>query len=42
MGVQEKAQTRVNIKQDAGYTRADASGQKYICLYFARGCCPYG
>lgn len=42
MGVQEKAQTRVDIKKDAGYTRADAGGNKYICLFFARGCCPYG
>ncbi|BGP54325.1 Pre-mRNA-splicing factor [Rhodotorula sphaerocarpa] len=42
MGVQEKSQTRVDIKKDAGYTRADGSGNKYICLFFARGCCPYG
>ncbi|KPV76445.1 uncharacterized protein RHOBADRAFT_35091 [Rhodotorula graminis WP1] len=42
MGLQEKAKTRVNIKRDAGYTRADGSGNKYICLYFARGCCPKG
>ncbi|BGP46625.1 Pre-mRNA-splicing factor [Rhodotorula kratochvilovae] len=42
MGLQEKAQTRVNIKTDAGYTRADGSGNKYICVYFARGCCPKG
>jgi RNA recognition motif-containing protein len=42
MGVQEKAQTRVDVKKDAGYTRADAGGNKYICLFFARGCCPYG
>ncbi|GAA5856293.1 hypothetical protein JCM9279_006411, partial [Rhodotorula babjevae] len=42
MGLQEKAKTRVDIKKDAGYTRADGSGNKYICLYFARGCCPKG
>ena len=42
MGLQEKAQTRVNIKTDAGYTRADGSGNKFICVYFARGCCPKG
>ncbi|TNY21386.1 Pre-mRNA-splicing factor CWC2 [Rhodotorula diobovata] len=42
MGLQQKAQTRVSIKNDAGYTRADGSGNKYICLYFARGCCPKG
>jgi len=42
MGLQEKAKTRVDVKKDAGYTRADGSGNKYICLYFARGCCPKG
>ena len=25
-----------------GFTRADAAGVKYCCLFFARGCCPYG
>jgi hypothetical protein len=28
--------------RDAGYTRADATAVKYCCLFFARGCCPYG
>ncbi|KDQ14888.1 hypothetical protein BOTBODRAFT_187612 [Botryobasidium botryosum FD-172 SS1] len=38
----EKSQTRCNIKKDAGTTRADKAGGKYCCLFFARGCCPYG
>ncbi|KAF8699151.1 Torus domain, partial [Rhizoctonia solani] len=37
-----KSQTRCNIKRDAGYTRANSTGMKYCCLFFARGCCPYG
>src|SRR5271154_3129246 len=37
-----KSQTRCNIKRDAGLTRANSTGMKYICLFFARGCCPYG
>jgi len=37
-----KSQTRCNIKRDAGLTRANVTGMKYTCLYFARGCCPYG
>ncbi|KAJ2929650.1 hypothetical protein H1R20_g7443, partial [Candolleomyces eurysporus] len=37
-----KSQTRCSIKQDAGLTRANTTGNKYICLFFARGCCPYG
>lgn len=37
-----KAQTRVNIKKDSGLTRANTTGNPYICLFFARGCCPYG
>ncbi|WRT70396.1 pre-mRNA-splicing factor CWC2 [Kwoniella shivajii] len=37
-----KAQTRCIIIRDAGYTRADATGNKYCCLFFARGYCPYG
>ncbi|KAF9260042.1 hypothetical protein L218DRAFT_1079572 [Marasmius fiardii PR-910] len=37
-----KSQTRCNIKKDAGLTRANATGNKYCCLFFARGCCPYG
>ncbi|ADV24154.1 pre-mRNA-splicing factor CWC2 [Cryptococcus gattii E566] len=36
------SQTRCIISRDAGYTRADATGNKYCCLFFARGCCPYG
>ncbi|KAF9506453.1 hypothetical protein BS47DRAFT_1378123 [Hydnum rufescens UP504] len=38
----EKSQTRCNINRDTGFTRADAAGVKYCCLFFARGCCPYG
>ena len=30
------------MKKDAGLTRADLTGMKYCCLFFARGCCPYG
>ncbi|KAF8322652.1 hypothetical protein DL93DRAFT_1045999 [Clavulina sp. PMI_390] len=37
-----KSQTRCQIKKDSGFTRADAAGVKYCCLFFARGCCPYG
>ncbi|KAJ7592649.1 hypothetical protein C8J56DRAFT_856080 [Mycena floridula] len=37
-----KAQTRCNIKKDSGLTRANTTGIKYCCLFFARGCCPYG
>ncbi|KAB5593970.1 Pre-mRNA-splicing factor [Ceratobasidium theobromae] len=37
-----KSQTRCNIKRDAGYTRANTTGVKYCCLFFARGSCPYG
>ncbi|KAK1236379.1 Pre-mRNA-splicing factor [Marasmius sp. AFHP31] len=37
-----KSQTRCNIKRDAGLTRANATGVKYCCMFFARGCCPYG
>ncbi|KAL5486288.1 CWC2 [Sanghuangporus weigelae] len=37
-----KSQTRCNIKRDQGLTRANASGMRYCCLFFARGCCPYG
>ncbi|BGP14295.1 hypothetical protein JCM10213_007732 [Rhodosporidiobolus nylandii] len=39
---QEKSETRVNLKEDSGYTRADGDGTKYVCLFFARGCCPKG
>lgn len=38
----EKSQTRCKIATDAGYTRADGGNNAYCCLYFARGCCPYG
>ena len=38
----EKSQSRVVIATDAGYTRADGGNNAYICLFFARGCCPYG
>jgi len=37
-----KSQTRCNIKRDSGWTRGDITGQRYCCLFFARGCCPYG
>ncbi|KAF8525865.1 hypothetical protein BU17DRAFT_74283 [Hysterangium stoloniferum] len=37
-----KSQTRCNIRKDAGYTRANTTGIKYCCLFFSRGCCPYG
>lgn len=37
-----KSQTRCHIKRDAGVTRANTTGMKYCCLFFARGCCPYG
>lgn len=37
-----KAQTRCAIKRDSGWTRAQKTGMKYYCLFFARGCCPYG
>ncbi|GLB40543.1 putative torus domain containing protein [Lyophyllum shimeji] len=37
-----KSQTRCNIKRDSGLTRANTTGMKYVCLFFARGCCPYG
>ena len=37
-----KSQTRCSIKRDAGLTRANTTGMKYCCLFFSRGCCPYG
>ncbi|KII89734.1 hypothetical protein PLICRDRAFT_123879 [Plicaturopsis crispa FD-325 SS-3] len=37
-----KSQTRCSIKRDAGLTRANTTGIKYCCIFFARGCCPYG
>ncbi|KAF5327100.1 hypothetical protein D9619_003991 [Psilocybe cf. subviscida] len=37
-----KSQTRCSIKKDSGLTRANTTGMQYICLFFARGCCPYG
>jgi len=37
-----KSQTRCNIKKDAGLTRANTTGIRYCCLFFSRGCCPYG
>ncbi|KAG8814254.1 Pre-mRNA-splicing factor [Serendipita sp. 399] len=37
-----KSQTRCDIRKDSGWTRAQKTGMKYSCLYFARGCCPYG
>lgn len=40
--IKVKAQTRCNVKKDSGYTRANTTGIRYCCLFFARGCCPYG
>ncbi|TFK18185.1 hypothetical protein FA15DRAFT_603758 [Coprinopsis marcescibilis] len=37
-----KSQTRCNVKKDSGLTRANTTGNKYTCLFFSRGCCPYG
>lgn len=37
-----RASTRVNVARDVGYTRADAVGGAFICLFFARGYCPNG
>ncbi|KAJ3555248.1 hypothetical protein NM688_g2684 [Phlebia brevispora] len=37
-----KSQTRCNIRKDTGLTRANTTGNKYCCLFFSRGCCPYG
>ncbi|OAX41498.1 pre-mRNA-splicing factor CWC2 [Rhizopogon vinicolor AM-OR11-026] len=37
-----KSQTRCNFKKDSGLTRANTTGIRYACLFFARGCCPYG
>ncbi|KAF9533973.1 hypothetical protein CPB83DRAFT_902655 [Crepidotus variabilis] len=37
-----KSQSRCHVKTDSGLTRANTTGMKYICLFFARGCCPYG
>ncbi|KAH8112656.1 hypothetical protein DFH11DRAFT_1511489 [Phellopilus nigrolimitatus] len=37
-----KSQTRCSIKRDQGLTRANTTGIRYCCLFFARGCCPYG
>ncbi|CED82267.1 nuclear mrna via spliceosome-related [Phaffia rhodozyma] len=39
---QTKSLTRCILARDAGYTRADALGTKYCCLFFARGCCSLG
>lgn len=38
----EHAETKLDVAKDSGYTRADASGVKQYCLFFARGCCPLG
>merc|ERR1712154_221514 len=46
-----RSKTRCDIARDAGYTRADmriqasaggVSDTTYVCLFFARGCCPKG
>lgn len=38
----EKSQSRVDIAKDSGYTRADGGNNAFICMFFARGCCPKG
>ncbi|CAG8761745.1 17009_t:CDS:2 [Racocetra persica] len=38
----EKAKTRCNVALDAGETKGDKMPSTYFCLYFARGCCPFG
>ncbi|CAG8616003.1 3419_t:CDS:2 [Paraglomus occultum] len=38
----EKAKTRCVPSRDAGATKADKMPNTYFCLYFARGCCPFG
>ncbi|CAG8544989.1 19118_t:CDS:2 [Dentiscutata erythropus] len=38
----EKAKTRCSVALDAGETKADKMPSTYFCLYFARGCCPFG
>ncbi|PRP78101.1 pre-mRNA-splicing factor cwc2 [Planoprotostelium fungivorum] len=41
--VRMKAQTRVCIASDAGYTKADKMNKDtYLCIYFARGHCTEG
>ncbi|WOO80267.1 Pre-mRNA-splicing factor CWC2 [Vanrija pseudolonga] len=42
LAMQTLSQTRCVITRDAGYTRADATGNRFCCLFFARGRCPYG
>lgn len=39
---QQPALSRCILARDSGYTRADATGTKYCCIYFARGACPLG
>ncbi|GMK57605.1 hypothetical protein CspeluHIS016_0404390 [Cutaneotrichosporon spelunceum] len=39
---QTLSQTRCVIARDEGYTRADTTGNRFCCVFFARGCCPYG
>eukprot|EP00299_Pterocystis_sp_00344_P013292 c6501_g1_i1.p1 GENE.c6501_g1_i1~~c6501_g1_i1.p1 ORF type:complete len:445 (-),score=97.22 c6501_g1_i1:8-1342(-) len=38
----EKAETRVSIQRDAGWTRGEQSGAHKFCVHFARGCCTKG
>ncbi|KZV98661.1 hypothetical protein EXIGLDRAFT_727378 [Exidia glandulosa HHB12029] len=40
--VQTGKEYRCNVARDSGYTRAQTTGMKYCCLFFARGCCPHG
>lgn len=43
MANKTKAETRVDIARDSGYTRADQGAvDAYTCLFFARGYCPLG
>ncbi|CAG8449348.1 10377_t:CDS:10 [Ambispora leptoticha] len=38
----EKAKTRCNAELDVGETKGDKMSNAYFCLFFARGCCPFG
>ncbi|KAF9002501.1 hypothetical protein BDQ17DRAFT_531684 [Cyathus striatus] len=37
-----KSQTRSSTRRDSGFTRANMTGMKCCCIFFARGYCPYG
>lgn len=36
------AATRVNIAKDTGWTAGNDNPAAFICIYFAKGCCPSG